>query len=145
MSDAGLLHGWREGLRDLVSSAAVREFKWGDWDCYVFASEACRIVSGRNLLMLYAGRYHDEESGNALVADEGGLRVGLGESLERLGWREIDPARARAGDLAIVMIGQTEACGVYYGAGVAVLGRRGVTMVRPRMAGAAWTYRADEG
>lgn len=38
--------GWEKLLDEYITSTALREFKWGECDCLIFASDACKLING---------------------------------------------------------------------------------------------------
>jgi hypothetical protein len=40
------VEGWEKILNKYIEETAHKHFSWGDCDCLIFASDACKIVSG---------------------------------------------------------------------------------------------------
>ncbi|MEO1986257.1 MAG: hypothetical protein ABGX47_06310 [Martelella sp.] len=112
---------WRPRLFAFISGLKTMDFKWGSDDCFAaLAAGAVETMTGIDPAAPLRGRYHDEASAGALLADLGhdGL-AGLMRSM----MPEAPVAMARVGDIALVADDNEVggALGVVIGARVVVL------------------------
>ena len=90
---------WEERLNDYVASVFNAEHEWGTHDCCLFADGAVEAQTGESLMTPYRGKYHDEASAMALVANAGypNLAALMEDALPA-----IPRVTARRGDLALL-------------------------------------------
>jgi len=90
---------WPHRLNEFVVAATKREFRWAEHDCCTFAADAVLAITGVDYMADFRGRYHDEESAEALITAE--CRGGsLFKHLYKLFGRPVHGAMAQRGDIA---------------------------------------------
>ncbi len=121
-----------------------KPFKWGEWDCCLFAANAILALTKTDIADDFRGKYTDEASAFALIKTvTGGTTVadaaaycatkhGLTE------WKY--PLQAQRGDLVVVQNGGNLIAGVVDLSGkyVAALGETGILRISIRNIKRAW-------
>ncbi len=122
------------GLREYLRGARSRPFRYGHWDCALFAAGWVQRVTGRDLL---PGRYASLREGRALLA-----AAGYGDHVEAVAAAlpavEGGVAMAQAGDLAAL----GPSLGIVVGERIAFLGRHGLEYAPLLSADRAFMVRA---
>lgn len=88
-------------LREAIDATA-RPMEWGRDDCALWVADVARAMHGHDPAQAFRGRYRSAREAIRLWRAAGGLDVLIGKSLEAEGWRRIDPAEAKDGDIGIV-------------------------------------------
>jgi len=100
--------GWEVRLDALINEYYFTPFVWGENDCFIFAHDILKAVSGVDVIAPYRGQYKDEESARALLEKHAGGKYEASFSgLERVE----NPAFAQRGDVGIIEIEGKEYCG----------------------------------
>jgi hypothetical protein len=93
-------HDWPQRLAEHILSAREAKFRWGHFDCALFAAGAIHAMTGTDLAADFRGKYHDEAGARALfaraIAHAGGVL------------RLVDLGFAARGDLVLTNNGSTE-------------------------------------
>lgn len=83
-----------------MAKAARTQMSWGRDDCALWVAGVLRRALGYDPARRWRGRYWSR--GGALrMLGKGGIEGALGEAADRHGWREIAPADAQVGDVAM--------------------------------------------
>lgn len=122
------LPGWEARLAVVIESAAHRPYQLGEHDCFRFACDAVRALTGAELWEAWRGRYRTKRRALRLLVEYGG---DFTNAFSRLfGSQPIAMTFARRGDIAEYCCPQGEQhLGVVQGACVALLLERGVGTV----------------
>ena len=131
------VQGWPERLAEFLAERADRPFEWGDQDCVSLAADAAVVLTGRDPLAAYRGRYADEDEAYRLVGPDG-LVAFVGRLMEEFGAPECPVSLAQRGDWAMVSVGNQFVTGVVVGDTVAAPGVRRVAYVPLSRAVVAW-------
>jgi hypothetical protein len=102
---------WQERLEALVMARLHVPFAWGRVDCCLFAADAVHALTGTDPAAPWRGTYSDERGALRLVQSLGGLAA----IAELHCGMEVDPARARPGDIVLGRVDR-ECLGVCTGA-----------------------------
>src|ERR1700691_1270088 len=93
-------HNWPELLAAHIISSREAKFRWGHFDCALFAAGAIHAMTGTDLAADFRGKYHDEAGGRPFfaraMAHPGGVL------------RLVDLVFAARGDLVLTNNGSTE-------------------------------------
>jgi len=108
-------------LREYLRAATARPFRYGRWDCVLFASGWVQLVTGRDLL---PGRYASLREGRALLA-AAGYADHVAAAAAQLPAVEGGVAMAQMGDIAAL----GASLGIVTGERIAFLGRHGLGYV----------------
>lgn len=103
--DAKLRKRLEQAVLDGMASAGPT-IAWGKDECGLWAVEPIRIVLGYDPAENFRGRYRTRR-GAMRVLGKGGLAAALRSAARRYGWRKIEPAKAKPGDIGLVQIGTT--------------------------------------
>lgn len=123
------IEGWEKRLTDFLTEANGRPFEWGTFDCFLFACDAVKVVTGEDPGAEFRGLYHDEMSAGQLIREKGGPKKiksyrDLAErGAEKHGFDPVEQLFARRGDIALAAIDGLQALGVCTGRTFAFLGR----------------------
>lgn len=90
-------HDWPERLAAHIASAREAQFRWGSFDCALFAAGAVHAMTGVDLAADFRGKYSDEVQARSLFAAALDHASGMLPPIE-LGF-------ARRGDLVLVKNG----------------------------------------
>lgn len=92
---------WSENLSEYLQGCEKKSFKWGVFDCAIFAGGACQAVYGTNPLKLLESGYKGKTSGLRLISELGdGSLWGACESVLKKYGMELAPRNfAQAGDI----------------------------------------------
>jgi hypothetical protein len=94
------LPNWRTRLHEAVEARRRVPFSFAAGaDCALFAADCVEAMTGTDLAALYRGRYSTEAGALRLLRGEGFASVA---DLAAANLDEIDPVRARVGDVAFV-------------------------------------------
>jgi hypothetical protein len=125
-------------LADAIKAASGRPFSWGEHDCFLWASGVVAAMTGTDPAASVRGRYASRR-GAVRVVRELGCSDFLGVFRQLLtGFDEIDPFRARRGDLVAVPQGGDAAMGICNGDVVVAPGSEGLSRVGLDRAITAW-------
>jgi len=94
------VHDWPQRLAAYVVSARTAKFKWGEFDCAMFAAGAIHSMTGTDLAVEFRGQYSDEAGARKLF-DRAIARAS--ETLQ-----PIELGFARRGDLLLTRNGSSE-------------------------------------
>jgi len=131
------VQGWPERLAEFLAERAPREFEWGEQDCVSLAADAAVVLTGRDPLTAYRGRYADEAEAYRLVGEDG-LAAFVGRLMEEFGAPECPVRLAQRGDWAMVTVGNHFVTGIVTGSYVAAPGVRRLAHVPLSRAVLAW-------
>jgi hypothetical protein len=109
---------WRSALVAEVDAYRRRPFLWGSSDCALFAADCVRAMTGTDLAASYRGRYGSRAEADALIAASG-LNDLAGIIATML--PEIEPHRARIGDVACIATDAGIAVGIFNGGTIVVM------------------------
>jgi hypothetical protein len=129
--------GWPEDLAAFLAERATRDFEWGVHDCVTLAADAALLITGRDPIAAYRGRYSCEASGEALVGPAGLLPF-LRQLMALHGAPECPVALAQRGDWAMVTVGNLLVTGIVLGPTVIAPGAQRLVQVPLRRAVIAW-------
>ena len=89
---------WEAALSDWIAQAQSRAFKWGQWDCCVWAAGAVEAMTGDDPMAAFRGKYKGPKSADTALAS-----IGAGTLVATLDgmFERIHPAFARTGDLVM--------------------------------------------
>ncbi len=119
---------WRPRLQSYLARVSGRRFRAGRHDCALFAAGAIHAQTGFDPAHLWRGQYRNLDEGYALLRG-----AGFEDPAAFVAARceEIAPARAAAGDIAVLAGDDgTAALGVVQGAMVYCLRPSGLALVR---------------
>lgn len=128
---------WPSRLAAALDAARDKPFRWGEFDCGLFAGDCVLAMTDVDPVAAYRGQYDDEDGARAtmLALTGGGLRAvwtaALGPALNNTRF-------AKRGDVVLVDIGGVEATGIVAGSRVACLSEAGLVMVPAHRIVAAW-------
>lgn len=97
-----------------MAVAEGRQFRWGDFDCCLWACDVVALMRGLDLAAAFRGRYSDARGAARSLRDFAGR--GLEETARKIaeahGFSEIPVALAQRGDIALVATSGGDALGV---------------------------------
>lgn len=117
------LQGWEKSLSDYIESIVFKEFKWGECDCLIFASDACKLVCGVDPMLkkfeddpdTIRGAYETENEAYSLIEK---YRKSMPNIMD-VHFNRIDNAYASRGDVVLAKLETGYTFGVVSGRGVA--------------------------
>lgn len=72
---------WPERLAEAEREARRKTFRWGEFDCCIYAADLVRAMTDTDPMAAFRGRYDSEETARALLDRAGGLRKAIGSAL----------------------------------------------------------------
>lgn len=103
VSDVTLRHRLEREVIVAMDRAVAQDIRWGVDDCTLWAVEPIRRVLGYDPAERGRGHYKTRR-GAARVLGKAGLAGAMCRAARRHGWKKIDPADARPGDLGLILI-----------------------------------------
>ena len=127
---------WDQRLARFIESRRRRHFSWGKHDCCMFAADAAKVITGKDLAAEFRGRYRTALGAKRKINAYGGLRevltAVLGEPKSILA--------ASRGDLVLIPAdGFRESVGVCIGGRSIFAGEQGVVIRDNEAHWPAWT------
>ncbi|UAB76949.1 hypothetical protein INR77_08820 [Erythrobacter sp. SCSIO 43205] len=71
VGEAVRLPNWEMALSAFMQENQWRTFKWGEWDCILFATAAAKVITGEDRGADYRGRYSDQKGARQALRDIG--------------------------------------------------------------------------
>ena len=95
---------WPEKLADYIHKNLRTPFKWGSFDCCLFACGAVLAITGTDLAADFRGQYNDLKSAYAAVKNYagGGIAELVDKNTKEHGMVEVPVAFASRGDIVLV-------------------------------------------
>lgn len=87
---------WQGDFWRYIDAAETRQFKWGEFDCCLFAADVIKILTGDDPAKEFRGTYTTARQALRLVKNSGGSVGMIGAGL---GFQEIPPLYAGVGDI----------------------------------------------
>lgn len=131
---------WEARLRAALLAAEARRFRWGEFDCCLWACDVVALMRGVDLAAPFRGRY-DTARGAARALrtfSGGGLDATATKIAETHGFPEIPVSLAQRGDVALIRTPQGDALSIVLGIMAAAPGPRGLARVPTLNASRAW-------
>lgn len=129
---------WPVVLAAFISDNRNRPFRWGSWDCCLFACNAIREITGVDVATKYRGKYQNMLG--AMRIARGTVRNVALQVAARYGFDKYeDPKLARPGDIVLAPLNGTEMLGVVSMARTAIFATTtGLAMYPLSLAKDAW-------
>jgi hypothetical protein len=107
---------WESRLAALVGAARARPFRYGVFDCCLWACDAIAALTGEDPGRPYRGAYSTAAEAEAVLVRDGGVR-GIAETIARArGFAPTPAPLARRGDIVLARIRERDMLGVCLGA-----------------------------
>ena len=105
---------WDQRLAKILADRLDAPFVWGTNDCCLFACDAIRAMTGHDPAEWFRGRYAKKESAYKLLKEfaRGEILATTELITQELGMREVQPAFAKRGDVALIEGGLGQTLGV---------------------------------
>jgi len=136
--------GWEARLERFFEANRLRRFKYGTWDCGLFAAGAIETMTGTDLAVAFRGRYESRKTARERMVEYSGrssiasVAAAVARSAALL---SVAPVSAFRGDLAVVRRSvKLDSFGIVdlSGRNVAILGRNGIVAVPLDLAVSTW-------
>jgi hypothetical protein len=122
---------WDQRLIAAIAAAERRRFRWGRFDCCMFAVDVVTLIRGRDPAPFFRGRYDTKRGAMLALRDFAG--GGLLETAQRISREEeieeIPITLAQRGDVAFLVSHVGDALAIVLGDHVAIPGRVGIQRV----------------
>lgn len=116
---------WPEALASEMARVQNMPFEWGKNDCCLFACNAVKAITGKDLARSFRG-YKTRNEAFDLIKSFGGIGK-LAESVaKKYSIPEIDPLLARRGDVCLLDAGRGETLGICVGDTIVAPGDKGL-------------------
>lgn len=89
------IDNWESKLSDYMESNRDNAFKYGTWDCCIFAAGAVEAITGVNHLKKF--KYKTKKTAEKLLTENGGIEAALNERFESISI----PVMAGRGDIIL--------------------------------------------
>lgn len=99
------VENWQAIFRQSIEDASTTPFKYGVFDCCLFACEIVRRITGTNLAQPFIGKYTDKASADRALKDYAGgtLELACVKRMAEVGLPEVYPEHAAPGDLVLIL------------------------------------------
>ncbi|USD68141.1 hypothetical protein [Vibrio sp. SCSIO 43136] len=126
---------WQHLLADVLASAQLRPFAWGENDCCLFASDCAMAITGIDPAANYRDRYTTEIGAKRVLHKEhGSIEAAFDACFDR-----VEPNFAKRGDLVLFEGALGKTVGVIWASQIWTVGESGVGAVRDRVPYVAWS------
>jgi hypothetical protein len=95
---------WPAKFNEVVEEYGQKEFTWGQSDCFCFAADCIKAITGFDLLQNWREAYKTRDEALQLLEAHGGVQASAEEILEPLGSTECEINFIRRGDLLLLEI-----------------------------------------
>lgn len=131
---------WDRRLVQYLADVEGRRFKWGEFDCCLFAAGAVDTQTGSCFLENFWHTYDTRFGACRIIRDTLGRKGDLADLFNHLLGAEtaINPKLAQRGDPVVVRFGDTQAAGINYGEHSLVMSDYG-WIATPAKVEAAWS------
>lgn len=106
---------WERRLADLVVAAQQRDFKYGTFDCCLWACDAVVALTGADPGATFRGLYSTEEEASAILEAYDGLDGLVEKIAAERGFLPMLPSLAQRGDVVLARITGRYTLGVCIG------------------------------
>jgi uncharacterized protein DUF6950 len=96
---------WQARLSQFLYLYRNRSFRYGDWDCCLFAADAIQVMTGADLAEGFRGTYNSRSTAYALLkANFGGpsVRAFAQYAAAKHGMEQVAISYGRRGDMALI-------------------------------------------
>tara|TARA_Y100000114_G_scaffold77252_1_gene70953 strand:- start:565 stop:987 length:423 start_codon:yes stop_codon:yes gene_type:complete len=106
------LPDWQIHLHNYLRDNRDRDFKWGDWDCCVFADGAIHSISGVHVIPEELKWTNESDAMESIQKYGRTFANAIKKAARASGLEPIDNAQITAGDLCVYMNDNEEVCGI---------------------------------
>jgi hypothetical protein len=136
------LDDWQSRLYVYLEACEAKPFRYGQFDCCLFACGAVEAMTGVDLAAPFRGRYGTRANARKALGQYGGFPASLEKAMDRAahdhGMAEVSVNFAGRGDLVLIPRSQDFALGLAYGADILVPSYRGYLDIPLQSASRAW-------
>lgn len=96
---------WQERLSRFFALYRNRPFRYGDWDCCLFAADAIQVMTGTDIAAEYRGKYQSRRTGYDLLKAHFGkpsVRAFAEQIATKHGLQQVTSSYARRGDMVLI-------------------------------------------
>jgi hypothetical protein len=90
---------WQERLSRFFAIHRTRPFRYGDWDCCIFAADAIQQISGVDIAAEFRGKYGSRREAYDLIRS---VRLVAERVATIHGMQQVPITYARRGDMALI-------------------------------------------
>jgi hypothetical protein len=105
------LPDWKDRFRRFLEANRARPFRWGAWDCCLFAVNGVRAITGVDLAAQYRGRYHTWLGATRILGGDMLAFVDAVAKENRIA-RHADFRDASPGDVVMAHVGERPTLGL---------------------------------
>lgn len=114
---------WTAQLNKTLEAKEDMPFEWGYNDCFLFACDCVKAITGFDPAKGYRGRYKTAGEAYRLMDSLGGMEMVMDDFLKPIGAFRGNPRLLARGDVAMIrLVNGRTALGIYVGRGVACAG-----------------------
>lgn len=118
---------WPEKLDKFIKDNIHKPFVYAENDCCIFAAEAIRIMTGKDIMEDIRGKYDGKESGYKFIKRFAEDLVGtVRKVMEKHNFKEIPPLTAQRGDVVIYETNFGDTVGICLGEKIVTPGNDGI-------------------
>jgi len=120
---------WQKDLVDYFKANLETPFKWGQFDCCLFAANCCKIVCGKDPAEPYRGTYDSEVGARkAILRNHRTIAKAFGDMFQ-----EVNPKMAQRADVVLIDGDMGETIGVLWNGQVWAVGLTGLVVTTPKI------------
>lgn len=103
---------WDKRLAHFLAANRTRPFRWGEWDCCLFAADAVHAITGHDYAAAYRGKYSTELGAVRALKRYG--QGSLAATMDALLGNRVAACTAMRGDVVAVDTPSGDALGVVF-------------------------------
>jgi hypothetical protein len=106
---------WQQRLAFFLSINRTRPFRYGDWDCCLFAADAIQTMTGVDIASDSRGTYGDRRAAYARMKEVSGrasVRTVAERAAAKHGMPQVSPLYARRGDMMLIQRARDYSLGI---------------------------------
>ena len=119
---------WPERLEQYLSSCSQKDFKWGRFDCALFATDAIQAMTGQDLAHRFRRRYRSAYGAKRLTRKYGSLLQLADAIAKQWNLSKQEASWAQRGDVVAIDTQSGEALGICLGASSAFPNEVGLSL-----------------
>ena len=98
----GVRHpNWELRLYEAIEAVRFKPFQWGEFDCFTFAADCVKALTGVDPMAGIRGEYADPRGAYEILNELGGPEKAITDKLESIGYRPCRSRHATRGDIII--------------------------------------------
>jgi hypothetical protein len=123
---------WQARLSLFLYMHRNRSFRYGDWDCSLFAADAIQVMTGVDIAAYFRGKYHSRSTAYAMLRSYSGspsVRSVAEKIAVSQGMEQVSISYGRRGDMALMRRARDYSLGIISLSGKEIVVLRARTLI----------------